>query len=124
MGAQEPDKGCERTPQAPPLLEINISNRGCEGAASPRAIPRKAVTFAEVPPVGLAITSNGQRYDLVGFDDHTKADGSLTKLARWRSECVTCGEPFETRCPSSRLPDNRRCHAHRQPGRRVWMPGA
>lgn len=80
------------------------------------------ITFPSLPPIGLAISHGGQRFDLVDTEDHQRKDGTWTKLLVWQTECATCGEGFMGRSPAHSLPQVRRCEEHRQPGKRVGSP--
>lgn len=77
------------------------------------------IGFADTPPKGLAITINGQRFDLVDVEDYTSAAGNASQLLVWHAECSTCGQGFVTKSVTSRLPEGRRCDLHKSPGRRV-----
>lgn len=44
------------------------------------------IGFAEIPPKGLAIDINGQRFDLVDVEDYQKADGTESKLLVWQAD--------------------------------------
>lgn len=77
------------------------------------------VEFPEQPPIGLAVSLDDQRYDLVDAHDHQKLDGTMTVLLVWQAECATCGEGFLTKSPANQLPGGRRCEKHRQPGKKV-----
>ncbi len=92
------------------------------GVAQGGAVTMAAVTgFADVPPVELKLAGKGQTYEMLGLKDHTRRDGTPSQLAIWRSECMTCGEPFEFNTPATRFPESRRCSKHAQPGRKVWL---
>lgn len=77
------------------------------------------IGFAEIPPKGLSLDINGQRFDLVGIEDYTKADGTASNLLIWQAECSTCGQGFLSKSSAFRLPDVKRCDIHRQPGKPV-----
>jgi hypothetical protein len=67
------------------------------------------------------ITYRGQRYRRLGIKQHSRADGSVTQFGVWQSRCPTCGGLFtftSSRTTRLRWP-NRRCPAHRAPGRPV-----
>lgn len=81
------------------------------------ALPR--IRFEAPVPIGLALSIDGQRYEMISEVEHVRLDGEQTKLAMWRSECAECGQPFEFRCSQLSLPENRRCELHKQPGKRV-----
>lgn len=81
------------------------------------ALPR--IRFVSEPPVGLVITVNEQRYEVVGGLDHVRLDGEETRLTIWRSSCAECGAPFEFRAPATAPPQNRRCDDHKRPGVKV-----
>lgn len=70
-------------------------------------------------PVGLAIEINGQRFDCVAHESHTKPDGSSVPVAVWQAECATCGEGFLCKSIAGRFAEVRRCAQHRQPGKPV-----
>lgn len=72
-----------------------------------------------IPPVGLAISINGQRFELIGHEPHVRQDGALTTLLVWQAECLTCGAGFISRTSVARWAEVRRCELHRQPGKRV-----
>jgi hypothetical protein len=69
-------------------------------------------------PIGLVLTAdNGQRYEVIDLEPHTRLDGTLTTLAVWKSHCNTCGCEFVTRSPvivTQML--SRRCQEHKRPG--------
>lgn len=77
------------------------------------------ITFPDLPPIGLAVCLDSQRFDLVAVEPHRKLDGTDTRLLVWRSECATCGAGFTSRSPSYSLPQSRRCEQHRAPGKKV-----
>lgn len=77
------------------------------------------IGFAEIPPIGLAVAINGQRFDLMAVEDYTRLDGTPTNLLVWNSDCAECGAPFITKSGSKSLPGVRRCKPHAQPGRKV-----
>jgi len=68
------------------------------------------------------LTVRGQDYFCIGVEPHQRRDGSWTELAALVSECCVCGEVFAFKTPrlSHRLKWlNRRCMAHRSPGRKA-----
>jgi hypothetical protein len=70
---------------------------------------------------GLEVTYKGQRYTRIAIRPHTRTDGTVTQFGVWESRCPTYGEAFQftsSRTTRLRWP-NRRCPAHRAPGRRV-----
>ena len=72
------------------------------------------------PPAGPV-----QSYLLVGVTKHVCRNDRIVDLWVWRSECATCGAPFETMTPS--CPPQTiscRCPAHKRPGVRTNRPWA
>lgn len=65
--------------------------------------------------VGRAQVARGQTYHTIGEEPYTRRDGSQTTVMRWRSECMTCGRPFEcvTAISPARFRPLRNCPAHR-----------
>lgn len=74
-----------------------------------RAMTASAFAFAEPPPVGVAISIAGQRYDLTDIEPYTKADGGETELAVWSAACSCCGCEFTHRMSRLRFPELRNC---------------
>lgn len=65
--------------------------------------------------VGIAL--DGQVYRFVGLRIHEKADGSVTELHGWVTDCPDCGTRFEIMTiPLRRFQPNRRCKACAKPG--------
>jgi hypothetical protein len=64
---------------------------------------------------------DGQRYELVRTQRHTRVDGSETTLSVWQSERAVCGKAFEVRGPARarRFAPSRRCEEHKRSGERV-----
>jgi hypothetical protein len=77
------------------------------------------IEFPTIPPIGLAITVDGLRFDLMSIDDHVTRDGRPTKLLAWSGNCADCGTAFVTRSPATRPPESKRCDLHREPGHKV-----
>lgn len=77
-----------------------------------------------LPPIGLSITINGQRFDCTGHEPYTRKDGQAAVLAVWQAECATCGAGFKSKTTEGRFAETRRCADHRAPGRRVTARGA
>lgn len=71
------------------------------------------ITFTEIPPIGLAIALNEQRYDLVAIEPYTRLDGQETSLLVWLTECATCGQGCSIKSSARQLPSVRRCEEHR-----------
>ncbi len=82
----------------------------------------KDIAFAAPPPVGLALTVRGQRYDALKVEPHTRRDGVVIELVTWASHCATCGCEMTFRSSALRLPETRRCPEHRQPGKALPRP--
>jgi len=57
----------------------------------------------------------GQRYRFCGTVPHRKADGSVTTLDEWETDCADCGAAFRLRTTAKWEP-TKRCEAHRKPG--------
>lgn len=74
------------------------------------------VKFAEAPAAGLALMVDGQRFDLVSVQPHTRADGQASSLLTWRAACLDCGKPFELVEGLRFRLGARRCPEHRKPG--------
>ena len=77
------------------------------------------IILSEPLEVGAEIQSGKKNYSLVGFEPHTKRDGSQTRLAVWKTDCSECGAEFMTRSPMLQLPESKRCAEHRRPGLRA-----
>lgn len=71
--------------------------------------------------IGERLAFGGQIYHCTGLEPHQRRDGTLTHLAVFAASCSECGAGFEFRSPaqSGWFAPNRRCEAHRRPGRRV-----
>jgi hypothetical protein len=63
----------------------------------------------------------GQTYECVGYRAYTRADGTPSRLKRWRSHCADCGAEFviETSAVADKFSPNRRCDKHKKAGRTV-----
>jgi hypothetical protein len=74
----------------------------------------------------IEVSYKGQTYTRIAIKPHTRANGTPTKVAVWQSTCPVCGEPFQFfSSRTTRLSNpNRRCAAHRAPGRRVVFEAA
>jgi hypothetical protein len=72
------------------------------------------VIFVTPIAVGTTLKVDGQLYTLTEL---VARDGA-PPLASWSSHCADCGLPF-TETNGSRVPENRRCEAHRKSGQRV-----
>jgi hypothetical protein len=60
---------------------------------------------------------DGQEYRCVGLEPFTRRDGSAVRLFAWRSECPTCGKPFECRTiEGAKFTPTRRCDECTRPG--------
>lgn len=108
--------------RARPLTTLGGSNFG----ASVRHAPKRRTEdggFADATPplrCGAVRMVRGQRYECVGLRPHRTRDGRITTLAVWETYCAACGAPFEALTPAGgKFEPNRRCAAHRAPGRRV-----
>lgn len=80
----------------------------------------QTIGFSKAPDIGTLLMKEGQRYELVSANGHTRKDGAPTILLTWRSHCADCGSTFEVvtglRAKGS---INRRCPLHTSPGRAV-----
>lgn len=83
---------------------------------------KNAIKPVGLPPIGLAIEINGQRFDCVAHAEYPRADGTKVECAVWQAECATCGEGFTSRTIAGRFAETRRCEKHRSPGKRVSAP--
>lgn len=82
-----------------------------------------AVDFQNEPPIGTTLLVDGQRYELTSVKPHRCQDGSRTVLLDWCSRCPDCGRPFVVTTGLKGKYINRRCQAHRQPGKAVSAVG-
>lgn len=59
-----------------------------------------------------------QRYQRIGERPYQCADGRMTTLIEWRSNCAKCGAEFTcaTSKASAIFEPNRRCQLHHRPG--------
>lgn len=71
--------------------------------------------------IGMILKRGQQRYECVAIQPYQRANGKMTSLAVWRTNCPQCDQVFEVICGMSmtRGPLNRRCLPHRAPGKRV-----
>jgi hypothetical protein len=79
-----------------------------------------------LPPLGFRYERDGQSYVMVGtrlYVTVRHVPGRTITMTEWRTECPNCGTSFVTKSLASRPPLNRRCEAHRAPGRRVENSG-
>lgn len=62
-----------------------------------------------------------QEYRFDGWVPHTRRSGATVMLSRWIANCADCGAAFValTTLKGGKFLPNRRCEAHRAPGRRV-----
>jgi hypothetical protein len=68
----------------------------------------------------LSFFLNGQVYELIAIEVIEDDDGPPVEEFVLRSHCADCGEEFLWRSPGRIGPyPNRRCEAHRQPGKKV-----
>lgn len=110
------------TPPDPPAQILFAADKFC-----PELVTVAAPAFDEVLMIheaGLVAFSryyDGQRYQLIGFEPHTKRDGEETVLACWASNCAECGQPFSlaTVARATKFSPSRRCQRCKQPGVRV-----
>jgi hypothetical protein len=66
--------------------------------------------------VGMITDWRGQPYELTAIEPYQRRDGWGTFLLIWRSKCIACGVPFETKTSQRRLKHpTRRCAACRPP---------
>lgn len=71
--------------------------------------------------IAKPVNYKGQHYVLVKLHTVIRKDGVPVQIARWRSCCAECHQPFEFSQSLVQLgpPFNRRCQIHKRPGRRV-----
>jgi hypothetical protein len=71
----------------------------------------------EAPPVtGTTVVYDGQRFQLIGREPHTRRDGVAIELLVWSSHCAECGDPITVKTPLNFGYPRRRCDEHRRPG--------
>lgn len=77
---------------------------------------KMTVSFAEVPaPGSVSFTWDGQDYQLVGSEPHTRQDGSETTLLLWSTNCQACGVEMTTMTPMTMTNSPRRkCDDHKR----------
>lgn len=55
------------------------------------------VIFPSPPPIETVVNVNDQVFELIGAEPYIrKADGVLSFVLTWHSECNTCGESYTT----------------------------
>jgi hypothetical protein len=82
---------------------------------------RKTAAKGSNPMGNIERRYRGQVYRLIGNRPHICRNGREVQLEVWQSRCAECGAVF-TFTRSAEQPDfmpNRRCAAHKAPGRRV-----
>ena len=77
------------------------------------------IEFGDLPPIGVSVAINGQRYDLASIEDYVRVDGQPSNVLVWQADCAECGAPFLSKSGSRAFPSIRRCDEHRLPGRKV-----
>lgn len=76
--------------------------------------PRKILaTFAHPPAIGTALMFEGQVFELVSAQPHTRKDGAETVLLTWRATCLNCPAIFETVTGLQVQLQRRRCEQHK-----------
>ncbi len=108
------------------------------GSKSPLVLNRVSATcqvvhridFARRPEIGTVLMLEGQRYLLVDWSPHTRADGQPTILLHWESHCPDCGAAFILKTGLKAGAINRRCEKHHRmgvpvaKGKKAWQGGA
>lgn len=69
----------------------------------------RSFAFAEPPPIGIAVTIAGQRYDLVDAEPYRRQDGEDAEISVWMATCRGCGREFLSKSPRLRFPEVRTC---------------
>ena len=88
------------------------------------------IAFARCPEIGTVLMLEGQRYVLVDYTPHTKANGQPTILLHWESHCPDCGATFLVKTGLKASAINRRCEQHHRMGvpvargSKAWRGGA
>lgn len=77
------------------------------------------IRFTSEPPLGVTVWHDGQAYEIVGVEPYVNRLGEASNLVRWRSNCADCGVEFEMTYGRQVGNFNRRCDAHKAPGRRA-----
>lgn len=70
------------------------------------------LNFVSLPPVGLTIEVRGVEYQLIEHARHTRSDGDLVTIGRWKGRCL-CGEPFEFLAAGKTDYVRRNCDRHK-----------
>jgi hypothetical protein len=78
-----------------------------------------AVNFRITPKAGKTIKVEDQVYRLIGSAPYAKAEGELSVILTWESQCAECGETFTTTSALITKYLSRRCRKHRKAGRPV-----
>jgi hypothetical protein len=92
-----------------------IAREGAESVGPTLSTILAASPQRPLGDVGRVQIARDQTYQAIGEEPYTRRDGSQTTVIRWRSECMTCGQPFEcvTAINPARFRPLRNCPAHR-----------
>lgn len=71
------------------------------------------VKFDGQPATGTAISSKGQRYEIVEVKPYRRTDGEGSWIITWQVPCAACGAPVKFETGNGFTPKRRNCDQHK-----------
>lgn len=120
----DPNPVCTQTPSinttrgGADAAPLRVSDQSFQPTRSAAPVVKR-IAFTTDPPVGTVLMVEGQRYELVGINDHVRQDGQPTRVLLWQTHCPDCAAAFIATSPLKAKSINRRCPRHHKKGRPV-----